>query len=605
MKLKYILTCLAAVLLSASATFAQTTLAKWTFETSQPALNGTAGHSILITNIASEIGNGTASGFHSGFGTPTFSSPAGNGSAHSFSANGWTNNPGDFFQFAVSTLAFQGISISWDQIGSATGPKNFNVFYSTDGITFTQFGSTYNVTAATWASGSTNLTTTFNFDLSSVAALNNSPVVYFRLVDASTVPISSGTAVGSAGTSRIDNFAIVAAGGTGPAVIITQPQPVNTFFGNTASLSVLASGQAPVSYQWYYPNLNTPLVDGPSGFGSGPTAGTISGSTNSTLTLVSIDPAQAGPYQVIVSNALGTATSIVAQVTVNVRTPIVTNIAYLRTLQTATWTPSDTTNLYTVIGTVTTPFNMTAATSSEFYMQDASGDGIAVFVGGGTFVPSLGDSVQVTGPLGQFDGLLELNLSVSNPSHSVTDISSGNPLPAPKFFSITSLTNIPFVETNIEGSLVILSNVFLQQPQPAGFIGGASINMTNLTGTNIMNLFVNANASDVIASPVPAFASSIAGVFSQHSTSAVPTNSYELDILQIADLVPGTPPVIVNPIPLTIQSSGGNLTLTWSDPSFSLQSSTNVAGPYTTISAAASPYTDSPTNTATFYRLVH
>jgi hypothetical protein len=597
MKLKYILSCLAAIFLTSAAS-AQTTLARWTFESSQPASTGTAGHSLLITNIASEIGSGTASGFHSGFGTPAYSSPAGNGSAHSFSANGWTNNPGDFFQFAVSTIAFQGISITFDAMGSSTGPKNFNLLYSTDGVNFTQF-TTYTVAVASpaWSSSSTNTASSFSFDLSSVTALNNASVVYFRLVDANNVSIGGAT-VGTAGTSRIDNFTVVAAGGAGPALILTQPKPTSVFFGDTANLSVLASGQAPVSYQWYYPNLNTPLADGPSGFGSG----TISGSTNAILTLTSIDPAQAGPYQVIVSNALGTATSIVAQVTVNIRTPIVTNIAYLRTLQTTNWTPSDTTNLYTVTGTVTTLFNMTA-TSSEFFIQDASGDGIAVFIGGGSFVPNRGDSVQVTGPMGQFDGLLELNLSVSNPTHSVTDISSGHPVPAPKFFDFASLTNIAFVETNIEGSLVIVSNVFLQQPDVAGFIGNASIDMTNLNG-KLLNLFVNANASDVIAQTVPPFASSITGIFSQFTTSTPATGSYELDILQYSDLVAGSPPSNVVPIPLKIQPSGATVMLTWTDNSFALQSSTNVSGPYTTI-GNSSPYTDSTTNTATFYRLMH
>ncbi len=50
---------------------------------------------------------------------------------------------------------------------------------------------------------------------------------------------------------------------------------------------------------------------------------------------------------------------------------------------------------------------MTAASSREFFIQDASGEGISVFVGGGTFLPAQGDSVQVTGPIGQFNGLLE------------------------------------------------------------------------------------------------------------------------------------------------------------------------------------------------------
>jgi Immunoglobulin I-set domain len=602
MKLKYILTYLAAVLLSASSASAQTTLAKWTFETSQPGvvdMPATPGAGVWITNIASEIGSGIASGFHKG--SATYSSPVGNGSSHSFSSATWTN-VGDCYQFAISTVGFQSISVSWNQVVSSFAPTNFSLLYSTDGATFTPFASYLVSSSVSFSSGTSNSTATVNFleNLSAITALNNATTAYFRISLASLTDVG-GTNATTSGTSRVDNFVVAAAGGAGPAVIVTQPQPVNTFFGNTASLSVLAAGQTPVSYQWYYPNLNTPLVDGPSGFGSGQTAGTISGSTNAMLTLASIDPGQAGPYQVIVSNALGTATSIVAQVTVSIRTPIVTNIAYLRTLQTTNWTPSDTTNLYTVTGTVTTPFNMSASTSSEFFIQDASGEGIAVFIGGGSFTPAQGDSVQVTGPMGQFDGLLELSLSVSNPSHTVTDLSSGNPLPAPKFFDFSSLTNIPYVETNIEGSLVIVSNVFIQQTNlNVGFVSGADYSMTNVNG-RLLNLFINANASDVIASSVPVFASSVTGVFDQFTTSIPATNSYELDFLQYANLVPGT----TASIPFTLQTVGTNAVLTWNATLFSLQSATNVSGPYTTISGATSPYTDPLTNAANFYRLAH
>lgn len=61
----------------------------------------------------------------------------------------------------------------------------------------------------------------------------------------------------------------------------------------------------------------------------------------------------------------------------------------------------------------------------------------------------------------------------------------------------------------------------------------------------------------------------------------------------------------VTPIPLNVSLSGGQLTFTWSDSSFSLQSSTNVVGPYTTIVGATNPYVILATNTMGFYRLIH
>jgi hypothetical protein len=531
---------------------AQTKIAQWTFETSQPgvvALPAAPGANAYLTNIAAEFGNGTASGLHRG--SATYSSPAGNGSSHSFSANTWTN-VGDFFQFAVSTIGVTNLGISFDQVGSATGPKDFKVMYSTDGVTFTQFGSPYVVLLSAWSAATPQPGTSYTNDLSSITSLANVPVVYFRLVVNSSTSINGGT-VAASGTDRIDNFTVF---GTipGPAQIINQPPNTTNFFGDTVNISVFAGGDAPLSYQWFTNSTPlTPLTDGPSGFGSG----VFTNTATSTLTMTFVSTNQTGNYRVVVSNLLNAVTSSVVHLQVNVRTPISTTIYAIRTNQTANWLPADTTNLYTVTGTVYTPFNMTAATSREFYIEDASGEGISVFVGGGTFLPNQGDSVTVTGPIGQFDGLLEFNMNASNPTHILTDNSSGNPLPTPKYFDFASLTNIAFVETNVEGSLVIVSNVFLQEPNVAGFVGGANVVMTNANRVKL-NLFVNAGASDVIASTVPPFASSVSGVFGQFTTASPATNSYEVDILQYADLVPGSP-VTANPDSYSMASNTTSL----------------------------------------------
>lgn len=60
----------------------------------------------------------------------------------------------------------------------------------------------------------------------------------------------------------------------------------------------------------------------------------------------------------------------------------------------------------------------------------------------------------------------------------------------------------------------------------------------------------------------------------------------------------------VLPIPLNIQSSGTNVILTWANPAFSLQSATNVLGPYTTIPASTSPYTNAATSGQSYFRLI-
>jgi hypothetical protein len=181
---------------------AQTTVADWTFETSAPTTAGP---------FSPEIGAGSALGFHSG--TSTYSAPAGNGSAHSFSSTNWLTN--DYYQFTVSTLGDTGLSMSFDQTSSNTGPGNFALEYSTDGTHFTTFGSYTVLANATpntpWSATSTrNSAYTFNFDLSSITGLDNQAKDYFRLVDTTAVSANGGT-VGSGGTDRVDNVSIVAA----------------------------------------------------------------------------------------------------------------------------------------------------------------------------------------------------------------------------------------------------------------------------------------------------------------------------------------------------------------------------------------------------------
>jgi subtilisin-like proprotein convertase family protein len=72
--------------------------------------------------------------------------------------------------------------------------------------------------------------------------------------------------------------------------------------GTTVNLSVSVQGAAPLSYQWYFNGTNL-----------------LQDATGATLTLNSIGTAQAGTYQVVVTNPLGSATGILA--TLNVIDP--------------------------------------------------------------------------------------------------------------------------------------------------------------------------------------------------------------------------------------------------------------------------------------------
>ena len=138
-----------------------------------------------------------------------WSNPAGNGSIKSISSNNWSE--GDYYQFSFSTIGYGLLSITWDQTGSATGPRDFKVQYSTNGSTFTDAtgkNGTDTLTNDSWSSsGPPKSVSTRTLDLSGVADVNNQSTVYIRLVDNSTVAVN-GTTVATTGTGRVDNFIV-------------------------------------------------------------------------------------------------------------------------------------------------------------------------------------------------------------------------------------------------------------------------------------------------------------------------------------------------------------------------------------------------------------
>jgi uncharacterized repeat protein (TIGR03803 family) len=91
---------------------------------------------------------------------------------------------------------------------------------------------------------------------------------------------------------------------TGPPQITGQPASHTVVGGVDALFSVAVSGARSFTYQWQKNGTN--LVDG----------GNLSGSTNRTLSLANVSLADAATYSVVVSNALGSATSAGARLTV-------------------------------------------------------------------------------------------------------------------------------------------------------------------------------------------------------------------------------------------------------------------------------------------------
>ena len=135
----------------------------------------------------------------------TYSSPTGNGSQYSFSTNNWTI--GDNYQVAFSTIGSAGLSISWDQTRSGTGPATFDALLSIDGgATWTNLLAGYSVVQAGLAgSGTTNWNATTN--QSAFTKTVSLGVAAENLADV-RVRFSSTVTSATAGTNRIDNIMV-------------------------------------------------------------------------------------------------------------------------------------------------------------------------------------------------------------------------------------------------------------------------------------------------------------------------------------------------------------------------------------------------------------
>lgn len=105
-------------------------------------------------------------------------------------------------------------------------------------------------------------------------------------------------ATGSLTLARVTLYGSEASAPPSAPSIASQPAAQTAVTGGTVTFSVSAGGSGPLAYQW--------RKDGTA----------LAGATNATLTLGSVQSAQAGSYSVVVSNSLGSVTSNGATLTV-------------------------------------------------------------------------------------------------------------------------------------------------------------------------------------------------------------------------------------------------------------------------------------------------
>jgi hypothetical protein len=388
---------------------------------------------------------------------------------------------------------------------------------------------------------------------------------------ASAQPSDSGdytVVVGNSFGSVTSVVATVSVDGTQTAPFITtQPNDATNQVSNPVAFTVAAQGTGPLSYQWYFNDLSNP----------------ISGANGPSYSIPQIDTNNAGGYFVVVSGGVApTIQSRTAVLTVN---PIPhVSIGFLRSLEDpTTWQATDTSTLWNATGVVITATNETSGNTSSYYIQDATG-GINLFISGGqSFRPQIGDLVTATGPLQSFNDSLELSLLTSNPFHTFSVLSSGNPLLAATVLSPASTNNVPFME-GLESSLVMMTNVyFVKGGGTNTFRHGTTYVITNSSGVGF-NVFLGTVMSNLDGMAIPPFAWTISGALSQfNSANTNLTAGYELLVTRYQDIVT-TPPLAVT---ATAGMSGADINLGWNAQTniypYSVFAAANAAGPYSQI----------------------
>jgi hypothetical protein len=397
-----------------------------------------------------------------------------------------------------------------------------------------------------------------------------------------------------------------------PLTFTTSPVGATNAEGSTITLTAVANGTGPISYQWYF--------EQPSGSYS-----PVSGATGPTLTLTDAGYNNSGLYYVMATGGDGSPVNS-ASVPVLVIPPPLVSIAYLHSFMTGSDSSYDIdgTSVFNIQGVVTTfaPFSTSTKTYGEYYIEDNSGEGIYVYVGsqGTNSVPPPGTMVSVIGPVQVYDSQLEIDPTVSNASNSVSVVSYNNPVPAPQ---VINYSNFMTLATNslgayglqMQDTLVTLTNVYVYSSKTGGAVtGNFSSNSTAtfyvtpqpyVAGLTNLEMYISADngeATNFWYNPKPSgHAYEITGILGEYEGIV---NFYPTRYLDIVTSLPTN-------FPVAIANTNGISTLNWptvAGSTYSLYSATNLLGPWTqTFGLGYYPsigtYTDTNPAAMKFYRV--
>jgi hypothetical protein len=409
-------------------------------------------------------------------------------------------------------------------------------------------------------------------------------------------------------------------------VFSLQPASTTNLAYSVVTLTCAAVGTGPLTYTWT--NGTTKVTDGTQSDGT-----VIYGSQTPSLTLSNISFKHAGSYFVTVQGAAAP-NAVSTNAVITVTTPAVVPIAYLRSpanINTNTWQATNTSKDYAIQGVITVytnqitdvPVGGSYAPSFSYYIQDGTGGlnlfGYVASTAGPAFRPQMGDIVLAIGVLSTYRNNLELESEQDYyPYEYVQIIGHTNSLPAPMVFT-PSLTNNPsLMETNIEGRLIMLTNVYF----PAFTnVTGSTITVTNGGMPFAVNFAGNSN-QDLWnrTNPAPFFAWTVTGPCIQYTnTSSYVNAGYEINVTRWADIVTNAPPrptvsatvsgknVVLNwaavPYDISVGGGGGYAYSVWSSPTLGSGYQPLVTGLSFSTTNGVYTVTNALPGTQRFYRI--
>ena len=196
-------------------------------------------------------------------------------------------------------------------------------------------------------------------------------------------------------------------------------------------------------------------------------------------------------------------------------------------------------HVVTVRGAVTS-IDLRGGTGIEYYIQDATG-GIDLFSTSLSPSFNIGDNVEATGTVTQFNGLTELTVTA-------VSLRSTGSAPAPQVVTLSQLAD--GVGEALEGRLIRVDNVTVT----AGTFGAAgtsnNVTIADATGTSILRVDSD---TDIDGTATVTGTFSLTGLVSQFDTAAPFDSGYQVIPRSLTDIVPSgpsCPPIAVTgPLP--------------------------------------------------------